>query len=251
MKVPIVILLFLLTLSFWSCEETSTIDEDDKEAGPPTVPKIHTHNPDILDDKWGPDALTDTDGIYIEWDANAEEDLAGYKVYRSTSSDDGYKLIDTLSKAEMFYEDNSVRIGTKYYYRITAYDEDDNESRMSEIVWYTLLPKPTLTKPPSEAVVETLTPTFNWIGLGGDASYLLHVAVNTEEVEADEEEAWKEIWVSEEILSLDVFNIPYNSDGQATEPLEDGRTYRWRVDAIGGGIAVGSESRWRSFKVKL
>ena len=249
MRVPVAILILLITLSSWNCDETPTIDED-PEFGPPAVPKIHTHNPDILDDEWGADALTDTDGIYIEWDANTEEDLAGYKVYRSTKAAEAYKLIDTLSKAEIFYEDRSVRIGAKYYYRITAYDEDDNESRMSEIVWYTLLTKPTLIKPPSEAVVVTLNPTFNWIGLGGDASYRLRVSVNTEELNADEEDAWQEIWVSEEILSFDVFNIPYNSDGQATEPLEDGRTYRWRVDAI-GGVAVGSESRWRFFTVKL
>jgi len=246
MRVSIFILIFLLlTLSFWNCGDTTTTDED-QETGPPAVPKIHPHNPDIPDDEWGPDALTDTDGIYIEWDANTEEDLAGYKIYRSINADDGYKLIDTLSKAEVFYEDNDVSVGSRYYYRILAYDEDGNESRMSERASYMLLPKPALIKPSNQSEINTTSPAFTWLGVSEAQSYVVHVYVNTE----DKEVSWQVVWKSSEKFPFETLAMSYNEDDKAAQPLEDGKRYRCRVDAI-GGEGVGSESTWRYFTVKL
>ncbi len=247
MRASISIVIFLLlTLSFWNCGDTPTTDEE-PETGPPAIPKIHTNNPDTPDDEWGADALADTDGIYIEWDANTEEDLVGYKVYRSTKADGGYKLIETLSKAEVFYEDNDVRIGTRYYYRVTAYDEDGNESRMSEIASYMLLPKPALIEPPNQSVINTLSPVFTWLVVSDAQSHVVHVYVNTE----DKKTPWQVIWKSHERFPFEKPMAFYDEDSEATQPLEDGKRYRWRVDAIGYGITVGSESKWRYFTVKL
>lgn len=67
--------------------------------------------------------------LTISWDANSESDLAGYRLYRSTSSGGPYILVvDTTSTS---YVDSGLVSGTTYYYVITAYDTSGNESTYS------------------------------------------------------------------------------------------------------------------------
>jgi len=72
--------------------------------------------------------------VALEWSANSEDELAGYNVYRSTSSFDeissATKLNSSLVSATS-YTDESVSRGTTYYYRLTAVDDDGNESALS------------------------------------------------------------------------------------------------------------------------
>lgn len=74
-------------------------------------------------------AISQTNGIFIEWGTAAEVDLAGYYVQRSTQSDSGFQRINsnliaatggTLSGATYNYLDSSVTSGTTYYYRLEA-----------------------------------------------------------------------------------------------------------------------------------
>jgi len=210
---------------------------------PPAVPKMHLHNPDIPDDEWGPDALTDTNGIHIEWDANEGENLAGYKIYRSTNPGSNYELLATLSKESLSYEDEEVQLEKRYYYRLSAFDKDGNESGMSETASYTLLSKPIPTAPLDQADIDTLSPTFSWIEISGAQAYIVHVFVKVNT-------SWQKIWTSQEKFSFDLLEISYNEDNSAIRPLEEGKQYRWRVDAI-GGVTVGSESTWQHFSVEL
>lgn len=73
--------------------------------------------------------------IGLNWDDNSEDDLAGYHVYRSTSSISGISEMDPVNGAEPIqnsdYTDTNVENGTTYYYRLTAVDDNDNESSMS------------------------------------------------------------------------------------------------------------------------
>lgn len=72
--------------------------------------------------------------IALAWSTVDENDLEGYNLYRSTSA------IDSVSAAEMVnaevvsdtsFTDPSVENGTVYHYRVTAVDENDNESAPS------------------------------------------------------------------------------------------------------------------------
>ncbi|MBI5230962.1 MAG: fibronectin type III domain-containing protein, partial [Coriobacteriales bacterium] len=65
--------------------------------------------------------------IDLSWYANNEADLAGYKVYRSTSADGPFDVVATLGKVTS-YGDASLTNGTTYFYKITAFDTFDNES---------------------------------------------------------------------------------------------------------------------------
>ncbi|MCE5185229.1 MAG: hypothetical protein LLF76_03790 [Planctomycetaceae bacterium] len=68
--------------------------------------------------------------IWLDWNDNSETDLAGYKVYRSTTSGGGYTLLTDLLSGSS-YIDNDVVNGTTYYYVVTALDAESNESGFS------------------------------------------------------------------------------------------------------------------------
>ncbi|MFA5423387.1 MAG: carbohydrate binding domain-containing protein [Phycisphaerae bacterium] len=66
--------------------------------------------------------------VLLDWDDNSEEDLAGYNVYRSTTSGSGYEKINPSLLTDSTYTDNSVINETIYYYVVTALDFVANES---------------------------------------------------------------------------------------------------------------------------
>ena len=77
--------------------------------------------------------------VEISWDRNYERDLAGYNVYYSTSYNGKYILIGHTQSN--YFIDNEAANGNKYYYAVTAYDVDDNESELSKDVVYAV-PRP-------------------------------------------------------------------------------------------------------------
>jgi len=238
MRKTVIILLSFSLMLIYACSDNS----DDEESNIPDIPQIHQHNPAIPDDDWGPDALTDVNGIYIEWDANQEDNLAGYNVYRTVDADRDFKLINTVSKDVNFFEDLDVELSTKYYYRITAFNKERVESKMSKMVWYTLLPKAQLIEPVNQAILNTSTPKFQWLGIGEADVYILRVFAT--ELENNE---WEEIWHCKK-YSYDALEAVYNENNQAIEELKPNKDYRWRVD-VDGGTCVGSESFWRRFSI--
>ncbi|WP_256012193.1 YDG domain-containing protein [Desertivirga xinjiangensis] len=70
--------------------------------------------------------------IKLNWDANSEGDLAGYKVYWGTASNSLNELADKTA-LELSHEHLSLNNGTTYYYTIKAYDKAGNESVASAV----------------------------------------------------------------------------------------------------------------------
>jgi len=66
----------------------------------------------------------------LAWDANDEEDLDNYNVYRSTTSGDPYDLI--ASPTTNSYSDVGLTASTTYYYVVTAVDNSGNEGEKSD-----------------------------------------------------------------------------------------------------------------------
>jgi hypothetical protein len=85
-----------------------------------------------------PTGLTATAGyipVILDWNNNSESDLAGYNVYRSTTSGSGYsKLNDTLLTDSNYIDDINTTDIT-YYYVVTAVDTTSNESDYSSQVF--------------------------------------------------------------------------------------------------------------------
>ena len=205
-----------------------------QEADIPQTPLLHPQA----------SAIPQQNAIRIEWDPNTEENLAGYRIYRSTSAkEEDFQTIAAASEQDSYYEDADVSIGIKYYYRISAFDDMENESDKSDAVDYTLLEKPALIEPADQAVINTTTPTFEWLDVSGASSYVIHVYSRAVDVNT-----WQETWNSEKIYPYQNLCKTYNDDNRALKPLKSGMTYKWRVDSS-GGRSTGSQSRWRHFTV--
>lgn len=80
------------------------------------------------------DAVFVSSNVDLTWQANTEEDLAGYRVYR-----DNVKIAD-VEKTSTSYTDNTVLLGTTYTYEITAYNTSNQESAKSSPVTVTVPP---------------------------------------------------------------------------------------------------------------
>lgn len=74
------------------------------------------------------------EAIYLKWSEAINPDIAGYKVYKSTTSGSGYSEIAFLPAGNSSYSDNQTEMGTTYYYVVTAVGPDGIESAYSNEV---------------------------------------------------------------------------------------------------------------------
>lgn len=84
---------------------------------------------------------TSTGDNFIElfWIKSPEHDVAGYNVFVSSSYDGRYDLIGS-TRVPHFVDRGAVN-GNVYYYAVTAFDEDGNESPLSKDLAYDI-PRP-------------------------------------------------------------------------------------------------------------
>lgn len=81
-----------------------------------------------------PTGLTVASGnaqVSLNWTDNAEPDLAGYNVYRSTTQGAGHAKVNGAPGGVSAYADAGLTNGTRYYYQVTAVDSDGAESPRS------------------------------------------------------------------------------------------------------------------------
>ncbi|MCS7053818.1 MAG: hypothetical protein NZM09_08790 [Ignavibacterium sp.] len=122
MKSSLKVITLLISISlFHSCGNLPAEDET-----PPAPPK-------------GVRVINGDKKAEITWRRNSENDVAGYNVYYSYSYDGKYTLIGSTTSNSFI--DAGIRNGIKYYYAVTAYDYNDNESDLSEDVVYAV-PRP-------------------------------------------------------------------------------------------------------------
>jgi hypothetical protein len=72
--------------------------------------------------------------ISLEWDANGESDLDGYRVYCGTSSGDYTASVDVGANTHCVI--SNLEQGVTYYFAATAYDSEGNESGFSDEIVY-------------------------------------------------------------------------------------------------------------------
>ncbi len=178
--------------------------------------------------------------IALDWDDNAETDLAGYRIYRSTEQGFTPTLEHLLMQVSgLGFIDAEIEVGTVYYYRITAIDLGGKESRASEEVSDVALSSPVPLVP--VAGQEAAAPlTFTWNRL-------------------PEARAFRVI-VTTSLISGEVSDIPLTSDTTAVftgrikdgrlVALEPGQVYYWKVVASTHAEGIeNSVSRVESFKM--
>ena len=79
-----------------------------------------------------PPASIATASAQFEWDPNTETDLAGYKIYKGTSSGHYSAPIATLPANSTSYEADGLQKGSTYFFVVTAFDNSGNEGPLSD-----------------------------------------------------------------------------------------------------------------------
>ena len=70
--------------------------------------------------------------IFLTWNENKENDLAGYYVYRSKKSGRDYVRLTEKPINRTTYSDESAKPQVAYYYVVSAVDRSGNESAFSK-----------------------------------------------------------------------------------------------------------------------
>ncbi len=107
----------------------------------------------------------------LTWAPNTESDLAGYNVFRSTSSGGPYTKDNTALVTTASYNDTGLTNGTKYFWVVQAVDTSNNSSGNSNETSTTPTAGPDTTPP---------APPSGLNATGGDTTVALNWAPNTE-----------------------------------------------------------------------
>jgi hypothetical protein len=75
-----------------------------------------------------------TSSATLTWDPNTDSDLAGYKIYRATTSGAYGAAVGTVPAGTVTYQATGLSANTTYFFVITAYDGEGNESPFSNEV---------------------------------------------------------------------------------------------------------------------
>jgi hypothetical protein len=76
-------------------------------------------------------SATISHSVSLNWTASASASIAGYNVYRSTTSGGPYSQLNSSLVTSTSYSDGSVAAGQTYYYVTTAVDTSNNQSAYS------------------------------------------------------------------------------------------------------------------------
>jgi hypothetical protein len=72
------------------------------------------------------------DGVVnLSWTASISPDVTTYSIYRSDTAAGNYTVLTDVGSAFTSYADNTVVNGETYYYKLTATDDNENESGFS------------------------------------------------------------------------------------------------------------------------
>ena len=122
------ILTTLLTVLLFGSISGCYVDTSDTDEEPPAVPR-------------GVRTITGDTQVIVEWYPNGEYDLAGYTVWRGRDGTN-FDALAEMAEGATRYTDTTVRNGETYFYAVSAYDTDGNESALSpENAWDTPRPQ--------------------------------------------------------------------------------------------------------------
>ncbi|HQK23276.1 MAG TPA: hypothetical protein PLM66_10355 [Candidatus Latescibacteria bacterium] len=162
--------------------------------------------------------------ISVSWSANPEADFAEYWVFRSVTTPAPYvgTPVAIVPKGTTSFDDTTVAVGTRYYYRVIAVDKGGLKSPGSQSteVSDVALPPATLAAPGNNATTASLTPEFRWVAVPQAVGYKLIIYADAGGFTQH---------------GTAYANSPATSIIYAGTPLISGRTYYWRLAATTKG----------------
>lgn len=231
-------MLFIFILFILSCNKQINLAELE-----PEKVRFVKKSPETAQQEKGIDAVSEGNGIKIEWYASRDETVTGYRVYRCredvTSSFTG---IRELELNDTTFVDN-VEINTRYYYYLLALSDTDVESQPSDTLSYKLCEKATglyvdySSQPVKFLWEDPATPPHT--------NFLVRIR---------EKRNGEYVWLHtiENNYQPGLKSVEYNVDGNASpDTLQQGREYEWRVDVlVKEEQNSGSESGWQSLIIQ-
>lgn len=79
-------------------------------------------------------ALSKWHNVELHWALNSELDILGYNVYKASDINNDYVKVNTQILTDRYFIDSNTVSDNYYYYKITAVDQDLNESNYSQVV---------------------------------------------------------------------------------------------------------------------
>jgi hypothetical protein len=79
-------------------------------------------------------SITGDTQVVIGWYPNQETDLDGYRIYSSLEESGKYVEIAEVGRNISSYIDNDVENGVTYFYAVSAFDVNGNESKLSPVI---------------------------------------------------------------------------------------------------------------------
>jgi fibronectin type 3 domain-containing protein len=165
-----------------------------------------------------PEGLTvvstqESGSLMLLWLTNTEDDVAGYRVYRSTDNINYEFIWELAGVKSTTYTDYGLIAEMLYSYRITAFDEVPNESPYSDTMSY--VPH-TIPQTPDGLTVTSLPDgkalNISWTGI------------------ADPDVAFYKIYRSTDDRNYELIaSIPQGMESYVDTDLENGRMYYYRI----------------------
>jgi formylglycine-generating enzyme required for sulfatase activity len=82
--------------------------------------------------------------VLLTWSSIQFDELKGYHVYRSKDTIDTFELVATISLTDTTWTDTTIVDGHAYWYRITTFKDDGNESSQSNMAPIQITTDPTI-----------------------------------------------------------------------------------------------------------
>ena len=153
-KIKLSLILTALVFLCFSCGQ----DTSSEDISPPEAPIWCEKSVEYAEIETGIDAVPQGNWIYLEWEPNTDEDLAGYQVWRMAEDDttETFQLLQILTLTQLtnpnqpnftdmsseVAPDPSTGFERGYYYSLNAFDDLGNQSSFSDTIYYELLRKP-------------------------------------------------------------------------------------------------------------
>jgi hypothetical protein len=224
---------------------------DIEDPNPPSAPVWIQKS---LPEEWperGIDAH-ESGGIFLEWEANPEDNVFAYLVYRAeligeNDSLSTYELvnrIETEIKSDLHYLDMDVSMRTEYYYKLKVEDYSENRSIYSDSINYCLIPQIGIggMAPNGVSSVLTLERELTWQYVYNIEMEVYYITMLSQ----DNDFVFRySVLPTNYIDDTESWTIPINIR------LDSNSRYKWRIDTgakyFNNLETCGSESFWAIF----